>query len=176
MKKLSALAIALLIIFSSSLFAQTTINAGMQLPTGDTKDILNNGYGVNLSFDFSLPVLPLSLAVTAGYNSWKYNDNTLLSGNKFYVVPVMAGVRFFSPGNGIKTYVGGDVGIAYYDSNVPGSSSSTKFAFSPVLGFRYNLIPLGSLALDFNARYWVVTQSGSSISWFGINGGITFGI
>ena len=176
MKKLSAFAFVILFFFSSNSLAQTTINAGMQFPSGNTKDALNNGYGGSLSFGFSLPILPLSLAISAGYNTWKYNDNTLLSGNKFYVVPVMLGVRFFSPGVGLKTYVGGDVGVAYYDSNAPGSNSSTKFAFSPVLGLRFNLSPVGTLALDLNARYWVISQSGSTINWFGINGGVSFGL
>lgn len=176
MKKLSIPAFILIIFLSSVAFGQTTIHAGMQFPTGNSKDVLNNGYGVNLSVDFSLPMVPFSLAVSAGYNRWKYNDNTLLAGNNFYAVPVMAGIRFFSPGPGVKTYVGGDLGVAYYNSNVSGSSSSTKFAFSPVLGIRYNLSPVGTIALDINARYWVISQSGSTINWFGLNGGVSFGL
>lgn len=176
MKKLCVLAFMLFMLFGSNSFGQTTINAGMQFPTGDIKDGLNNGYGFSLTMDFSIPVIPVALAISAGYNSWKYNDNTLLSGNKFYAIPIMAGVRFFAPGVGIKTYVGGDVGVAYYNSNISGSSASTKFAFSPVLGFRYNLSPVGTIALDVNARYWVISQSGSTINWFGINGGVSFGL
>ena len=176
MKKTFLLTFSLLLFASFNSFGQTTINAGMQFPTGDIKNVLDNGYGVGLTFDFSLPVLPFSLAVSTGYNRWKYNDNSLAAGHHFYAVPVMAGIRFYSSGEGVNTYIGGDLGMAYYNSDVPGISSETKFTFSPVLGFRYKLTPLGLFALDFNVRYWVISQSGATINWFGLNGGITLGL
>jgi len=170
MKKSFLSVLALVLFFSITSFAQTkfTLNAGLQSPTGNMKDVLKSGYGGNITLDFSLPLLPVSLALTAGYNRW---DSKVTTDNA-YMIPVMAGARFYTGG----IYVGADLGFAYSNSSAIGSTSSTNFALSPIIGYRLNLTPVGLVALDLNVRYWNVSTTGSSSNWIGINGGVTFGL
>lgn len=179
MKKLFTAIIVVVLLSSFNSFAQikTTINLGLQFPTSDFKNDVNNGYGASLSFDYSIPFSPVSLAFSAGYNRWNFNDNNPYSkGYYYYNLPLMAGIRYFSGGSNIDTYLGGDVGLAISANNIPGSNSSSNFIYSPVLGVRYKFSPIGLVALDVNVRYNVIRASGSTTTWFGVNAGLSFGL
>lgn len=171
MKK-SFLSIFVMILFLSvSSVAQTkiTVNGGLQLPTGNMKTTLESGYGGNVTLDYSLPLLPVSLAFTAGYNRWNFKNIT--PSENFYSVPLMVGGRFYTGG----IYVGADLGFAFSNSSFTGSSSSTDFTISPIVGYRLNLTPVGLVALDLNVRYWNVSTAGSSSTWIGLNAGVAIG-
>ena len=174
MKKSFVAVITLLLLLSIPSFGQMkfTLNGGYQMPTGTFKDGAKSGFGGSLSLDYSLPLLPVSLAFTAGYNKWNFKDNLPTSGYNFHAIPLMAGVRYYSGG----PYVGADVGFSLSNSNAPGASSSTDFTFSPIIGYRFGLTPVGITSLDLNVRYWNISSSGSSINWIGFNAGIAFGL
>src|SRR3989304_1679835 len=122
MKKSFTSILVLLIFLSINSFAQMkfTFDAGLQLPNGDMKDFLNSGYGGNITLDYSLPLLPVSLAFTAGYNKWEYKDGLFIGSYNFYTIPVMAGARFYTGG----LYLGADIGYSFSNASVPGASSS----------------------------------------------------
>jgi len=170
MKKSFFSILVLVLLLSISSFGQTkfTINAGLQLPTGDMKTGLNSGYGGRLTVDFSLPLLPVSLAFSAGYDRWGIKSTS----ENAYMIPVMAGARFYTGG----IYVGADLGFAYSNSSFAGSTSSTNFALSPIIGYRLSLTPVGLVALDLNVRYWNVSTPGSSSNWIGLNAGVALGL
>lgn len=174
MKKSFLSILVLVFLLSISSFAQmkVTVNAGLQLPTGNLKDAAKSGYGGNLTLDYSLPLLPVSLAFTAGYYKWDFKDNTPASGFNFHTIPLMAGVRYYSGG----PYFGADLGFSLSNSNIPSSTSSTDFTFSPIIGYRIGFSPVGLVSLDLNVRYWNVSSSGSSTNWIGFNAGLAFGL
>lgn len=178
MKKISfTIVVVLLITFCSLAQIKTTANVGVQIPTGDMNAEFNTGYGGSVTFDLSLPLLPISITASFGYNRWKFKDNNIYAGYNSYTIPLTAGIRYNSSGSGINTYFGGDIGYAISNANYPGSASSSDFVYSPVLGFKYGLTPIGLVLLDFNLRYWAVSQSsGVKFTWFGLNAGITFGL
>ncbi len=179
MKKLFATVIVVTFLCTSNSFAQikTTINAGLQFPTSDFKNDVNNGYGGSISFDYSIPLSPVSLAFSAGYNRWNFNDNNPFNkGYYYYNLPLMAGIRYFSTGTTVDTYLGGDVGLAISKNNIPNSGSSSDFIYSPVIGVRYKFSPIGLVALDINVRYNVIRTSGSTTTWVGLNTGLSFGL
>ncbi len=174
MKKtfLSALVIVFLLSINSFGQIKFTLNAGMQLPTGNFKDIAKSGYGGNLTLDYSIPLAPVSIAFTAGYDKWDFKDNTLISGFNFHTIPLLAGVRYYTGG----PYLGLDLGFAFSNTSLPGSNSTTDFTYSPIVGYRINFSPVGLASLDLNVRYWNVASSGSSTNWIGLNAGLAFGL
>jgi len=174
MKKSFFSVLAIVLLLSTTSFAQMkfTVNAGLQSPTGNMKIDLKSGYGGNLTLDYSFPLLPITFAFTAGYNRWDYKDTTPFNSNSFYSVSLMAGIRFYSGG----PYVGADVGYSLSNSNITGSTSSTEFTFSPIVGYRFSLTPIGLASLDLNIRYWSILSSGPSTNWIGLNAGVAFGL
>jgi hypothetical protein len=166
-----------------------TVNGGIQLPTGDFGNIVKSGYGFSGSLGFSLPLIPIEIGLTAGYNNWAYKTqfdesnsgvHEFGSGINLYSVPVMVGPKLFIhiPFIGFEPYLGIDAGIDYTSSTASGASSNTYFIYSPIIGFRYNL-PLGIVAIDVNVREYNFKNSGGSnqtLSWFGINGGVAISL
>ncbi len=169
MKKLSSL-----IVFSLFLFSLTQTNAqmrfvlngGAQLPLGDFKNSNDIGYGGSVDVEFKIPMIATTFFASAGYDRWKITNTNYSK----YVTPFMGGIKYFiyTPGNIISPYIGGAVGIATVNSNVPNSSSESKFIWSPTVGIRIS-------NFDINARYVSYFDNGITISWFGINVGAVLG-
>jgi hypothetical protein len=179
-------AAALLSINSSYAQVSLTVNGGFQLPAGDMSNLVKNGYGFSASLGFSIPLVPLELSVTAGYDNWPYKSQnilpnssiqTSLNGINLYAVPVTVGPKLFIPLPliGFKPYVGIDAGIIYSSSTASGASSKTDFIYSPIIGLRYDL-PLGIVGIDINVREFNYSESGSKNSWYGINGGVAISL
>jgi len=169
MKKLSILFVFSLFLFS---FSQTNaqirivLNGGTQIPVGDFKNSNDVGYGGSVDLEFNLPMIATTFFASAGYDRWKIK-NTEYSN---YKIPLMGGIKYFiyTPGNIISPYIGGAVGIATVNSNVPNSSSESKFIWSPTVGIRIS-------NFDVNAKFTSYSENGVTISWFGINVGAVLG-
>jgi len=166
-----------------------TVNGGLQIPTGDLGNLVKNGYGFSGSLGFSLPLIPIEIGITAGYNNWAYKTlynesnsglHDIGGGINLYSVPVTIGPKLFIriPFVGFEPYLGIDAGVNYTSSTESGASSNTSFIYSPIIGIRYNL-PLGIVAIDINIREFNYKDKGSSsqtYSWFGINGGVAISL
>jgi hypothetical protein len=167
-----------------------TVNGGVEIPAGNFSNAVNNGYGISASLGWSLPIVPVEIAVSAGYDSWPYKtQNSLInnglhefdSGTKVYSIPVTIGPKLFIsiPGIGFEPYIGIDVGIVSSNSTATGVSSTTDFVYSPEIGFRYNL-PLHIIAIDINLREYNYTNTSGgtsqTTSWYGISGGLVLSL
>ncbi len=191
MKKLFPVILLAAVLFNFNItFAQValTLNGGIQIPVGNFSNLVNNGYGVSASIDYSIPIIPVGISLSIGYDNWAYKTQYSYSnsglhefgnGINMYSIPVTLGPKLFIniPGFSLEPYIGIDAGIVFSSSTLAGASYSTNFIYSPMIGFRYNLPP-GIIAIDINAKESNLNDSGSSqtFSWFGINGGISISL
>lgn len=160
-----------------------TVNAGIQMPTGDLGNMVNSGKGFTAGLGFSIPLVPLDISITAGYNTWPNKSQTSISGislpasGNFYAVPITIGPKLYLPIPILffKPYLGVDGGFVYANSTVSGSSSSTNFIYDGMIGFRLELPP-GIVAIDINVKDSNFKSSGQTFSWIGINGGIVLSL
>ena len=175
MKKISFLFIICFLFFgfnSCNAQVKLILSGGVQVPTGDFKNVNDVGYGGSADVEFSLPLVGPTFFVSAGYDRWKIS-NTDYS-NTF--VPILGGVKYFfgTPGGLVTLYFGGALGIAIISNNIPdiglfrNPGSESKFMWSPSVGVRLSNI-------DFNAKYQSFSSGGSTVSWFGLNLGIVLG-
>jgi hypothetical protein len=191
MKKLFPVILLAAVLFNFNItFAQValTLNGGIQIPVGNFSNLVNNGYGASASIDYSIPIIPVGISLSIGYDNWAYKTQYSYSnsglhefgnGINMYSIPVTLGPKLFIniPGFSLEPYIGIDAGIVFSSSTLAGASYSTNFIYSPMIGFRYNLPP-GIIAIDINAKESNLNDSGSSqtFSWFGINGGISISL
>jgi hypothetical protein len=193
MKKLLPVLLFSFVFFNSwTLYSQVnfSVNGGVEIPAGNFSNAVNNGYGVSASLGWSLPIAPVEIDVTAGYDNWPYKTQYSLSnsglhefdsGTKLYSIPVTIGPKLFIniPGIGFEPYIGIDVGVVSSNSTAAGVSSSTDFVYSPEVGFRYNL-PLNVIAIDINLREYNYTNTSGgtsqTTSWYGISGGLVISL
>ncbi|MHB8852588.1 MAG: hypothetical protein ACYC6P_04410 [Ignavibacteriaceae bacterium] len=191
MKKLFPVMLLAAVLFNFNLtFAQVgfTLNGGIQIPVGNFSNLVNNGYGVSASIDYSIPIIPVGISLSIGYDNWAYKTQYSYSnsglhefgnGINLYSIPVTLGPKFFLniPGFGLEPYIGIDAGIVFSSSTLAGATYGSNFIYSPIVGFRYNLPP-GIIAIDINAKESNLNDSGSNqtFSWFGINGGISISL
>ena len=195
MKKLvnAAIVISIFIGFNSS-YAQFSLGAdlGAQMPTSEQfKSLTNTGYGFILTGEYKIPVIPVALLLSAGYDSWAYKTITYYSmSNSGFHAETFGGISMYSfsikagpmlyvsiPGIGLSPYIGVDAGIMAATSTAQGAGYGSGFVYSPFLGFRYTL-PSGLISLDLNARESFFNQNNDSnvLSWFGINAGVYISI
>jgi hypothetical protein len=163
-----------------------TLTGGVQSPTKDFASIVKNGYGFCASIDYSIPLVPVEISFSAGYNNWAYKTqfepaNTgqqgVGNGINYYAIPVTVGPRLFIPISIFifRPYIGVDAGIAYSSSTASGALSTRDFIYSPMFGFRLSLPP-GIIAIDINFKNYNYTDSGHTFSWIGINGGLSIAL
>ena len=189
MKKIfPVLLVATLLFNFNTVYSQgcLTLNAGVQMPTGDLNNLVKSGYGFSAAVGFSIPFVPLEISLTAGYNNWAYKTQSILSGtgvqtpvgnNNLYAIPVTIGPKLFIPFSVLvfKPYIGIDLGIVASSSTASGASYSTDFIYTPLLGFRLNLPP-GIIAIDINIKDSNYKNSGQTFSWISINGGLAISL
>ncbi len=191
MKKLFPLILLVLILFNFNItFAQMglTLNGGIQIPIGNMSNFINNGYGASLSIDYKIPIIPVGLSLSVGYDNWPYKTiystsnsgvHEFGTGINMYSIPITLGPKLFIniPGFSLEPYLGFDAGIAFSSSTLAGATVVSNFIYSPMIGFRYSLPP-GIIAIDINVKESNLNDSGSNqtISWIGINGGISLSL
>ena len=151
---------------SSNAQVKLILSGGVQAPTGDFKTVNDVGYGGSVDVEISLPSVGPTIFATAGYDRWGIT-NTSYSTN---AIPLMGGVKYFfgTPGGIVTFYFGGGLGIVILNSNVPLSSSESKFIWSPSVGVRLS-------NFDVNVRYQSFSSGGVNFTWFGLNVGIVLG-
>ncbi|MGD1007939.1 MAG: hypothetical protein ABR980_12005 [Ignavibacteriaceae bacterium] len=167
-----------------------TVNGGIEIPTGNFSNLVKNGYGLSASIGYSVPIIPVEICVSAGYDNWPYKIQYSLSnsglhefgnGVNMYSIPVTIGPKLFIniPGVGFEPYIGIEAGVVSSSSTLVGATSITDFIYSPEIGFRYNL-PLGLIAIDVNVKESNFTDTSGgqtqTYSWFGINAGIAISL
>ncbi len=169
MKKISILFVFSLFLFSftqSNAQIRIVLNGGAQIPVGDFKNTSDIGYGGSADIEFKLPLIATTFFASAGYDRWKISNTDFSK----YAIPLMGGIKYFiyTPGNIVSPYIGGALGIATVNSNVPKSSSENKFIWSPTVGIRFS-------NFDINVRFLTYSDNGIAISWFGVNVGAVLG-
>lgn len=191
MKRLFPFILLASILFNFSItFAQMglTLNGGIQIPIGNMSNFINNGYGASLSIDYKIPIIPVGLSLSVGYENWPYKTiystsnsgvHEFGTGINMYSIPITLGPKLFIniPGFSLEPYLGFDAGFAFSSSTLAGATVVSNFIYSPMIGFRYSLPP-GIIAIDINVKESNLNDSGSNqtISWIGINGGISLSL
>jgi len=189
MKNLFTFLVLFVLAFSLSINAQSKvgIQGSLALPMGDFGDGYGLGFGGTATYMY---MVNPNLAVTgsAGYVTWSGKD--LLDGATFSSIPVLAGVRYMFGGGGkFMPYGMAQLGMHFVSSEVeiPSytvggftvgggtvSASDSFFGFGAGLGFLYQLSD--KMNLDVNAGYDVISTSGSSSSYIGINAGVAIAL
>lgn len=183
MKKL--LLIVAVAFFAISVNAQIKLgaNLGLSLPTGDFGDSFKAGFGGGVMGKYALND-KMAVGLNIGYYSHKAKDAAGGSDVTFSYMPITGSFQYFLGTEGFKPYVGADLGfysckaktpsVTYMGVTVGGTTTETDFGFAPVIGFEYGLSE--SLALDVNAKYHMISTSGSSTNAIGINVGLLYSL
>lgn len=190
MKKIvSILVVLTMIAFAGFTNAQkmgAEVQIGVGLPMGSFGDAFKTGFGGQGTFLYSLnPDITLTGAI--GYYSFTNKD---YSDASYSTVPVLVGARYALGKGSFAPYAGAELGIhfgsfkvvtpaidygfGYTSSGGTFTSSSSDFGFSPMVGFMMPLTP--KLNLDVNLKYNIISTSGSSTSFLGINAGVQMGL
>ena len=185
MKKVVSIIVVLtVLVFSGISNAQkmgAEVQVGVGLPMGDFGDAFKTGFGGQGTFLYSLnPELTLTAAI--GYYSFTNKD---YSDATFSTVPVLVGARYVLGKGSFVPYAGAELGLHFctikvvapkFDfgfGSIGGGTSSTSesdFGFSPMVGFMMPLSP--KLNLDVNLKYNIISTSGQSSNFIGINAGV----
>lgn len=186
MKKVVSLFVVLTVLaFSGLSNAQkmgAEVQVGVGMPMGTFGDAFKTGFGGMGTFMYGLnPDVTLTGAI--GYYTFTHKD---YSDATFSTVPVLVGARYGLGKGSFAPYVGAELGIHFTTSKVKvaafdlgefgsygggtASASESVFGFSPMVGFTMPLSP--KLNLDVNLKYNIISTSGSSSSFLGINAGV----
>jgi hypothetical protein len=160
MKKIFLILSLMLMYFPAH--AQFVVKVGILggLPMGSMTDFYNLTAGAEASIMCQLDP-QLSVGVTSGFHhffqkdDWGYED---ISAN---MVPIRACLNYYLSTEGIKPYVGAEVGLhiatlsysyysSYYGYWYYRDFSATRFGFVPLIGLEMGT---GSFAFDMSARY-----------------------
>ena len=123
-------AVVLTFVFLSNAFPQTPIKlnltGGVNTPLGDFAEQYKMGLSIEGGVFYSIPMAPIDLTLTAGYNSFTYKNEyfTNLVTAKLGVgvanfnptwtatdIPIMVGARYTIPSPGYSPYIWGEAGL-----------------------------------------------------------------
>ncbi len=183
MKKIILFSFLVLFFFSSNLFSQTKLNlqGGIQFPSGDFSDNAATGYGGSATFEYKIPLIPISVTGMIGYYNWGEKEDAVYSDYSFSSIPFMVGGRYYLSSFIVKPYFGAELGINVlsFDYNyqrgeviIEIDNTETKFSIAPIFGVKFGIGIL--LDLDVNIKYNVITTDPSTNN-FGVNAGLSFG-
>ncbi len=199
MKKVITAVLFALLMLANSSFGQN--NAGLQLglnfPMGDFSNISGTGFGFAGTYEYM--VMP-QLGLTGSIGYYHFGSKSVAEGfglsveTSTSVVPIVVGGRYYFMKGEIMPYGGAELGLyilsasADISGNFTGflkissgntvertnatnssSNSTTNFGFAPFVGVRYSIAP--NISLDGNLKFTIVTTSGSTTTYFGINAG-----
>lgn len=189
MRKISSVLIIVLVIAFSGIVNAQKMGAGVQvgvgLPMGDFGDACKTGFGGSGTFLYSLNP-ELSLTGSIGYYTFTYKN---WSDASFSTVPVLVGARYALGKGSFAPYIGAELGFHFCSYQTKASTSqvmgityempslsgnSTDFGFAPIIGFLMPISP--KVNLDVNLKYNIISTSGSSSSFLGINAGVQMGL
>ena len=137
--KRSLLVLALSFFAVTGALAQFSVGAEVAIPMGTPwSDGVNTGFGGSLSYQ--APINDnLSWTGYFGYQSY----GTKFGGYAISIIPIQAGVKYYFTESGNGFYGEFDLGVFIASSNVPNSTSESKFGFTPAIGYRVSSFDLG---------------------------------
>ena len=153
---------------------KTALSGGLELslPMGDFGDLVNTGFGLTLGGVYHYQP-QMDFMAYLGYISWGTESDNF----SFSAIPVQFGGRyFFMAKQDGGPYGGALLGIhmlkskSDYGINGENSDTETKFSFAPLLGYELNIDE--KMAIDFSARYQIVSDA----DYFGIRVGLNYGL
>ncbi len=154
-KTLMAIAFSFLAVTGA--LAQFSIGAELALPMGSPfSDGFDMGFGG--SVNYQKPINDnLSWTAYAGYQTFSAKNLPSGYSASFSMIPIQAGVKYYFTESGAGFYGELDLGIFFGSASasgpgISGSSSESKFGFTPALGYR-----VGSF--DIGARYNLVSDA-----------------
>jgi opacity protein-like surface antigen len=188
------LAVGLMVVLkgsSQALDYYSTVNYGISLPLGDTRDFISNSSFRGFSFEFgrffdeeiSLGFLFAWSVFHESYPRDTYEiEDVTLTGNLYRYInafPLMAvGRYYFSPDSKFRPYLGlasgayvinkvSDFGVHRYENK------NWHFGLAPEAGL---IVGIGAEAyINLGARYNHAFKSGEDThSWLGLQAGVTF--
>ena len=165
MKKLILLTF-LMVAGLTTTFAQGKFSGGLELglPTGAISDFVGIGFG--LSGRYEAPIQDkLNWIATAGFVSYSGKDYNFggftVKGSSVTLIPLQGGIKYYFQESDNGFYGSAELGLFIASGS---GSSSTKFGFSPGIGYRTG-------NFDISGRYNVVAD----FNTFGIRAAYIFG-
>ncbi len=159
-KFLASAVAALALFFSVNANAQTTSKFGIGLNVGlPTSDAYGVAIGGDLRYQFDIDK-QLSIPITAGFTNLmgKEIGNTNIDIADLSYIPVKAGLKYFFNDTGAGAYGLAEAGAAF----LTGSSSGTKFVFSPAIGYAW------SNGIDLGAKYEGISFNSNTTGYVGL--------
>ncbi|HSD63730.1 MAG TPA: outer membrane beta-barrel protein [Ignavibacteriaceae bacterium] len=159
-----------------------TLQAGLEVPTGDFSNQASSGFGGNATFEYWQNT-PLAFTGSIGYNHFNAaSDLPFGIDYSFTDVPILLGIRYYPSRGRFHPYLGAEMGLHILTSSITRTESRTitisetnsRFGIDPLIGFRYHLSQ--STDLDFNVKYNIISTEGGSTNFLGINGGVQIGL
>ena len=146
-------ALSLALLYSATATAmerpfQIGFGGGVSVPVSDYKTAFDNGFHGKAMFKWKVPVLPLSLGTSLGYE--KFDIKSLVPGESGSqrILSALGNASYYFPVGPIKPYVTAGLGAYNIDSSVNGVSggSQTKFGIDGGLGVEFKLGGLSAFA------------------------------
>jgi len=142
-----ALALATLVLSTSSASAQKTVSlgvsGGLSVPTGQLADRQASGFHVGGHLNFAPASLPFEILVDATYHSFDGNlDLTTPISVSYFGIAGSAAYVF--PGTSMRPYIMGGGGMYFGKADVPGAESDSEFGFNVGGGLRFVLSGLST--------------------------------
>jgi hypothetical protein len=151
--------------------ASLSIGGGGMKPSGDYATVDNMGWELMGAVEVSIPASPFAVRVDGMYGETSHQGSTLLTGStKLSGGSVSAVYRIGAPAVPVRAYL--LAGAGYYRADIEGTSQS-----KPGLGGGAGVsLGIGPMKVFGEARYMTVLTSGSSLNFFPISVGLTFGL
>lgn len=144
----SVLVLVFSFLAATGAFAQFSLGAELGLPMGTPfSDAVNAGFGASVRYDGAIND-NLAWGGYVGYQSY----GTKSGGYALTFLPIQAGIKYYFTEMNAGFYGGLDLGMFIGSSNVPGSTSESKFGFTPAIGYRVS-------SFDLGLRYNLVTDA-----------------
>ncbi|MFA5011373.1 MAG: outer membrane beta-barrel protein [Ignavibacteria bacterium] len=141
----AAIVILLVSVANSQTPIKLNLTGGASLPVAAFSDMYKTGFSIEGGVFYSIPMVPVDLTLTAGYNQFTYKNEyftDLVTTNlgvgvtgfnpswNAVDIPLMIGAKYIIPAKGISPYIWGEIGVHFLSFNdrltgrVIGNSSS----------------------------------------------------
>jgi opacity protein-like surface antigen len=148
------------------------IAGGLTLPTGEDKDVVDNGFHGQIMLGFGMMAMPVKLRADLSYHSFDGKDDILFGDASVRVIGGALNAIIGMGGVGVKPYLTGGLGL--YNSKLEfdgGDESATDFGINGGVGLEFGLTGLSTF---LEVRYINVFSEGESTGVIPITFGILF--
>jgi opacity protein-like surface antigen len=177
MRKLLGCALVLLAVVAMPAQAQVRfgVGGGLLLPTGDYGTLDKMGFTGGVGVVVPIGTTPAAVRIEGTFSQTSHDSAAVGFGGKTKIIGGMASLVYsFQAGGSVTPYILG--GLGYYNVKIDvtglGSGDESKVGFGGGGGIRF---PMGSASLFAEARYMSISTSGSSLTFFPIIVGVSFG-